>query len=429
MTFSYAVFSADSAKNLLQLLQDTLQKIQSSPQETWEEIQQKTQVLSPDEHRLGFAVSSLEQVKEFLELAHSELTNKQGEESFEIRKGIFYRQRGLSRSDKIAVLFPGQGSQYVNMGEGLQEHEPQFAEALKSLDSMMEKDGRVKLSNVLFPNLTDDKEEKSKQELQLTQTENAQPAIGVLSVGLFHLLKKYGVKADAFAGHSFGELTALWAGGYLDDESYLFLAKERGRVMRAKDESNFDAGAMVAVKGETQLVQEIVKELPDVQIANLNSSSQVVVAGATKAIEHAKEKLKEQKLKVIPLPVSAAFHTNLVAFAQEPFATSIQKVNFQNPHTPVFSNTTGQEYPQSGASELLQKQMVNSVLFKTEIETMYQQGIRIFIECGPKNVLCGLVADILKGLAHETIPLNLNAKQNAWFQFNQGLAKLAVLGV
>ena len=429
MKFSYTVFSADSAQNLLDLLQKTLEKIDSQPQKTWEEIQQKTDTPLVHQHRIGFALSSLEQAKEFMTQAHSELTKKQGEEFWELRKGIFYRQKGISNSDKVAVLFPGQGSQYVNMGAGLQEYEPEFANALKNLDSMIEKDDRDKLSSILFPTATDDKEQKSLQELQLTQTENAQPAIGVLSMGLFHLLKAYGVKADAFAGHSFGELTALWAGGYLNDESYLFLAKERGRVMASKKEANFDAGTMIAVKGDVDLVAKIVNDLPDVQIANLNSSSQVVVAGGTQAIEHAKDKLKEQKLKVIPLPVSAAFHTNLVAFAQEPFAKSIQSVNLQTPHTPVFSNTTGSEYPQTNADELLQKQMVNSVLFKTEIENMYQQGIRIFIECGPKNVLCGLVSDILKGQDHETIPLNLNAKQEAWFQFNQGLAKLAVLGV
>ena len=429
MKFSYTVFSADSASNLLHLLKETLKKIDSHPQETWEKIQQKTDIPLNHQHRIGFALSSMEQAKELITQAHFELIQRQGEESWELRKGIFYRQKGLAHSPKIAVLFPGQGSQYVNMGAGLQKYDPKFEHALKTLDGMMEKEGRTKLSSILFPTDADDPSQKSYQELQLTQTENAQPAIGALSMSLFHLLKRYGVKADAFAGHSFGELTALWAGGYLNDESYLFLAKERGRLMSAKKELNVDAGTMIAVKGDVGLIARIVNDLPDVQIANLNSSSQVVIAGGTQAIGHAKDKLKEQKFKVLPLPVSAAFHTHLVAFAQKPFAKSIQSVNLQTPHTLVFSNTTGLTYPQTDASELLQKQMVNAVLFKTEVENMYQQGIRIFIECGPKNVLCGLVKDILKNQDHETIPLNLNVKQEAWFQCNQGLAKLAVLGV
>jgi acyl transferase domain-containing protein len=380
--------------------------------------------------RIGFAADSIEDAKEKLTEAARLLDTNQGQQTWSNPKGIFYRSEGMDVKGKTAALFPGQGSQYVNMGLELAINFPEFRTVYEKADEQVTGNGRDPLTRAVFPIpvFTDD-ERKSQQE-KLTATENAQPAIGTFSMGLYQMLTSAGFQADFFAGHSFGELTALWAGGLLDDDAYIRLAVARGEAMGTPAASGNDTGSMAAVKGSLEKINELIKDHPEVKVANYNSPTQVVLAGSTQGIREIQPVLEGAGMSVYPLNVSAAFHTKFVEHAKEPFSKAIKKENFQKADGKVYSNSTAQPYPVAAEAtvQLLSDHILNPVRFQEEIENIYNAGGRIFIEIGPKNVLSNLVKDILNDRPHETITFNPNPKGDSDMQFRQAVVQMRVLG-
>ena len=207
--------------------------------------------------------------------------------------------------------------------------------------------GQLTPTTYPIPVFSDDARKAQDEVLRLTQ--HAQPAIGTLSVGLYKTFTNAGFKADFTAGHSFGELTALWAAGVLNDSDYMMLARSRGQAMAAPKDATVDTGTMIAVVGAPEKVAADIKDIKDISIANYNSNNQVVVAGVTSQIAIAIEELKEKGYKVVPLPVSAAFHTPLVGHAQKPFADAIDNAKFNKPVVPVYSNGTAKAHSNKAA--------------------------------------------------------------------------------
>ena len=257
------------------------------------------------------------------------LETKRDELSWEHPEGIFYRQSGLDPQGGVVALFPGQGSQYVDMGRELAVHFPPIREVFSQMDRLFLDDGLEPLSKTVFPRPAFSQEEKDKQNERLTRTENAQPAIGVLSAGMYKLFQTAGFVPDFIAGHSYGELTALWAAGVLSDQDFLILAKARGKAMSPLADPNFDAGTMLAVRGDADKISADAKNYPGITLANWNSRHQVVLAGARGDIAGAEKALKEKGYSVARLPVSAAFHTHLVGHAHKPFAEVIKVSGIQ----------------------------------------------------------------------------------------------------
>jgi len=385
----------------------------------------------PSAHaRLGFMAENAQDAGALLSEALNLLEKNQGQASWSHPKGIYYRAAGMDVKGKTAALFPGQGSQYVNMGRDLAIGFPPFRESFEQADAQAVKDGRAALTQTVYPIPVFSDEERKAQQEALTATENAQPAIGTFSMAVYRLLRAVGFEADYFAGHSFGELSALWAGGVLDDEAFLRLAAARGQAMGLPAESGKDSGAMAAVKGDVESVRKLLKDNPDVQIANFNSPEQVVLAGSTQGIQDIKAVLEGAGLSVYPLKVSMAFHTAFVEHAKAPFAQAIQKETFKKASGKVYSNASAQPYPADPKemAQTLSEHMLNSVRFQEEIENMYADGARVFVECGPKNVLSNLVKDILKEQPHEVVTLNPNPKGSSDAQFRQAVLQLRVLG-
>ena len=199
----------------------------------------------------------------------------------------------------------------------------------------------------------------------------------------------------------------------------------------ATSNPNTDTGTMTAVKASAEEVQPLIANLQGVKIANINSNNQVVLGGSTAAIQQATEQLKAQGLRVVPLPVSAAFHTEFVGHAQQPFASFVHTQKFNKPQVPVYANSTGTPYPDNlnELKAILKGQILNPVYFKNQIENIHNAGGRVFVEFGPKGVLTNLVKNILKGKEHTAIAINANAKKNSDLQFRQAVAQLQVLGV
>jgi acyl carrier protein len=194
--------------------------------------------------------------------------------------------------------------------------------------------------------------------------------------------------------------------------------------------SGKDTGSMAAVKGSVGQIRELIKNHPEVKIANYNSPTQVVLAGSTQGIREIQPVLEGAGMNVYPLNVSAAFHTKFVEHAKEPFSKAIKKEKFQKSSGKVFSNSTAQQYPADAeeAVQLLSDHILNPVRFQEQIENIYEAGGRIFIEIGPKNVLTNLVKDILSDKPHETITFNPNAKGDSDLQFRLAVLQMRVLG-
>jgi len=390
----------------------------------------------PKKHaRLGFVTDSLENTVELLGQAISTLESKADKTEWNV-KGIVYREKALETKGKVVALFSGQGSQYMNMAKELFFNFPVMAAPFSALDKLFtEKNGKSAaaarpLSDLVFPIAVFEDEELEAQQAQLQLTENVQPAIGGISAGLLRIARDAGLQIDFAAGHSFGELTALWAAGVIAEDDYYKLAYARGQAMAAPDDPDFDAGSMLAVMGKVEKLEEDLTEFPDVVMANLNSKKQVVLAGPTADILQAHDALKAKKYTVVKLPVSAAFHTPLVGHAQKPFAKAIRSVKFNKPQIPVYSNATAKAYP--ATAKTIQKQLeshiLNSVRFREEIENIHRDGGRIFIEFGPKNVLTKLVDNILSGEKYTAVALNENPKKDSDRLLREAMVKLCVMG-
>jgi polyketide-type polyunsaturated fatty acid synthase PfaA len=381
--------------------------------------------------RIGFVAESCEEAVDRVESALAMLRRDPDAEAWEHPKGIAFRRTGLA-DEGVVALFPGQGSQFLNMGRDLAVNFPPVRELYAKMDARFLEEGERPLSEVVFPPPAFDEETEKAQNLALRATDYAQAAIGVTSAGLLQILTRAGFRPDFTAGHSFGELSALWAGGVLDEETFLDLVKARGRAMAPpEDGSQRDAGTMLAVTGPLAEIERAVDTLEDVVIANQNSPSQVVLAGPTPAIEHAASALPEEGFEVRALPVSAAFHTALVEHASEPFARAIDAVAFDSQRIPVYSNTTGARYPEDSdeAKKVLSQHILHSVVFKTQIENLYAAGGRIFVEIGPRRIVTNLVNDILGDKPHLAVPLVASRRKSSDRQLRQAVIQLRVAGL
>ena len=287
-----------------------------------------------------------------------------------------------------ALLFPGQGSQEVGMGQSLAEAYPAAREAFAEADALL----GFSLSRLCF--------EGPKEALD--DTINTQPAIFATSMALLRVLDAAGKlpRPVAVAGHSMGELTALTAAGALDFADGLRLVRERGRLMKLAGERN--PGGMAAVlKVEDAEVEKACREASDetgqpVQIANYNSPGQIVISGDRKALARAIELLQERGGKrIIPLAVSIAAHSPLMTTVVEEYREAVKAAPLHSPTMPVIANISAR--PLVSASEIrdeLAGQLTWPVRWTASIQAMVAQGVTHFVEIGPKDVLTGLVRRI-----------------------------------
>ncbi len=381
--------------------------------------------------RVGFVTSSIRGASDSLEIIISKLEKNSEVENFTHPKGIHYRACGIDTDGAVVSLFSGQGSQYVNMGKEVAINFPVVTDSFSEIDKIFLENGRDRLTDSIFPIPKFNNEDKKDDQTKITKTENAQPAIGTISAGFYKTFKHAGYKSDFTAGHSFGELTALWAAGVINESDFYYLAMSRGLAMAAPDDENFDAGGMLAVMGKTQNLNDDLKDFSDITIANHNSNNQVVIAGTKEAAQNVTPYLKEKGYNVISLPVSAAFHTSLVGHAQKPFADAVDTVKFNKPDLPVYSNTTSKKYPDNPKEikQILKNHILNPVLFKDEIENIYNSGGRIFVEFGPKNVLAKLVGNILEDKEHIAVSVNSNSKECSDKSLRKAAVELCVCGI
>ncbi len=284
----------------------------------------------------------------------------------------------------IALLFPGQGSQYVGMGKELAAMYPVAQRTFDEADTAL----GYKLSQLCL--------EGPEEKLKLTEI--TQPAILTISTMVSRVLQEKGIEANFVAGHSLGEYSAHVATGTLDFCDAVRTVRDRGRYMQ--EAVPVGEGAMAAILGmPLDRLQQVCSEAAQGQVcqpANINSPDQVVISGSAPAVERAAELAKQRGAKrAIMLQVSAPFHSALMQPAQDRLAGDLKKLSFHDPDFPVITNVDAQEVTTADAArDALIRQVTGAVQWEKSMHLLIAKGVKIFIEAGPGKVLCGLMRQI-----------------------------------
>jgi acyl transferase domain-containing protein/NAD(P)-dependent dehydrogenase (short-subunit alcohol dehydrogenase family) len=291
------------------------------------------------------------------------------------------------RAGKVAFMFPGQGSQRINMARDLFVIFPAMRKLLNN---------RSKYEQALFPNAVFDEASLKAQKERIKDTRMAQPLLGIVDLAIANFLKDLGIEPDMVAGHSYGELPALCFAGAFDDDQLVFLSEQRAKAILDAVEDG-DAGAMIAVTSKEDEIFKVIDGMKDVYAVNYNSPTQLVIAGTTPAIKKLAEVLKTAKISFRQLEVACAFHSPLVAKSKALYKHVLDKVEFTDLSLPVWSNTTAGLYPvgSEAVKERLTDHLVKPVKFVEQVKQMYEDGARIFIEVGPGKVLTALAKTCL----------------------------------
>ena len=344
-------------------------------------------------------------------------------------QGIF---RGHGPAPKVAFLYTGQGSQYVNMLRELRAAEPIVAETFAEADRVMTPLLGKPLSEFIFVNDAD-ANAVAKAEDDLRQTAITQPAVLATDLALTRLLAAYGIEPDFTMGHSLGEYGALVAAGALPFADSLEAVSARGRGMTQVAMN--DNGRMAAVFAPLEEIERILKTINGyVVIANVNSSRQAVVGGESQAVEQAMLAFQKAGYEVAALTVSHAFHTSIVAGASEPLRQVLERLHLESPRLPIVANTNGEFYP-TGPDvvpqmlDILTQQVASPVQFVKGLRTLYDAGARMFVEVGPKKALQGFADDVLGGRSDVASLFTNHPKVGDIVAFNQALCGLYAAGL
>lgn len=285
---------------------------------------------------------------------------------------------------KIAFVFPGQGTQYAEMGKKL--YESVNDEEKKIIDKIFDGIEDKTVKEILF-NGTDE---------ELKNTKYAQPAIALLSVVFTKLLKSKGINPDFVAGHSLGEYSSLYAAGVLSEENTLKLIAQRGKIM---SEANVE-GSMAAILGlSADEIEKIAKEIEGVvEAVNYNEPKQTVIAGEKEAIEKSLAVFKEKGARrALPLAVSGPFHSSLMKPVANILKVEFEKYDWRNAEIPIIANTTATEVI---IVEEIQNELYNQtfgpVKWVDTINKLVENGATKIYEIGPGKVLAGLIKKINK---------------------------------
>jgi [acyl-carrier-protein] S-malonyltransferase len=286
-------------------------------------------------------------------------------------------------SDNIAFVFPGQGSQYVEMGKDFYDNYEVARKYFDKANEILD----IDLKKLCFEG----------PEEELTETQNTQPAIFTVSMIAYEILKAEGIEPKMVAGHSLGEYAALCSAGVFDFETGLKLVRRRGELMASavSEGSKGTMAAIIALKRDK--IEEICSEVEGVcELANINSPIQIVISGEEKAVHAAMEKADEAGAKkIVELNVSSAFHSQLMEPAKNKLEDYINTIEFNDPEVPVIANSTADFVKnREEIVAALKEQLTNPVRWVESMELMGENDIELALEVGPGRVLKSLMRRI-----------------------------------
>ena len=282
---------------------------------------------------------------------------------------------------KTAVIFPGQGAQYVGMAKDFYDSFEDSKKVFDEADDVLD----IELKKICFEENDD-----------INKTEYTQPAMVAAEVAIYEHLKNAGLKADVFAGLSLGEYSALVAAGAMTLADGIKTVRRRGILMQ--NEVPLGMGGMAAVIAmDADKIAEICENTPGkVQIANYNCPGQIVISGEAEAVKAASAALAEAGAKrVIPLNVSGPFHSQMLVPAGEKLYDFLQGLDVAEGFAPYYCNADAEEITDAAkVKELLKRQVYSSVRWQQTIENMIADGVDTFIEVGPGKTLTGFMKKI-----------------------------------
>ncbi|OYT45834.1 hypothetical protein B6U90_02330 [Thermoplasmatales archaeon ex4484_6] len=431
------LFSSDNPVDLLKQAEDTLKDARERISEGGRLRDAFRMPSYEGRYRLAVTAADVEHLSKQIETLKKVGFNEKALIAL-AAKGIFVGDRERIDHGRVCFMFPGQGSQYINMFRDLKEKYRIVRETFEEADRVMEPLIDVPLSSIVFKDLEMGTDEYERASEMLRQTEYNQPSMLTADTSMYRLLERLGVSPDIVMGHSLGEYGALIAAGIMRFEDALKAVSARGKEMR--DLKVDDPGKMASVMAGLEEVEEVLSTIDGYVIpANKNCHVQTVIAGESGAVDEALEKFRERGIDAVRIPVSHAFHSEVVAPAKVPLRNYLSKLEINPPRIPVLSNVTADYYPMEGKPEeireqvldLLKEQVAHSVEWMGEIERAYADGCRTFVEVGPKRALTSFAYNLLEDEVKKgrVFPITSNHPKKGGIQtFNEMVGSLWSLG-
>ncbi len=408
------LFADVSRAGLVTACRQVLTKIQEKEGFDWRALSRTLlRNFTPEAQRLAVIAESADDLARKLEYAVTRLKAPNCRKIKDI-KGIYYFEKPLAKTGKVAFMFPGEGAAYTNMMMDLCLHFPPVRDAFDEINMTVadrNKKSRYLPSQFIFPATLLSREEYDSLEAEFWKVDSGLQAILSSSLAMNDLLYRFGVAPDMIVGHSAGEYSAWIASGILDKQD-LYRHQERIAAIY-EDRGETPDTSMVAVSASVKKVKPLLDDIAgDIHISNDNCPHQVVVVGETGAMDRLRSSLKKSRLLFTDLPSREVHHTPMATHQASPLEAAFSALQIKSARVPVYSPVTAALYPRerNDILELMVGYWLHQLRFRETVEAMFQDGARIFIEVGPGNNLCGFVDDILRGKSVMTVPANTSRR-------------------
>jgi acyl transferase domain-containing protein/acyl carrier protein len=360
-------------------------------------------------HRVAIVAATMEELAQKIDRARQRLADPECAQIRE-RGGLYYFDSPELRTGKVAFLFPGEGSQYLNMLSDLCMHFPEVRNCFDIAAAEAAGSGRAPLSALIFPPPAFSEEEEMAAEKELWSIERATESVLTAGGAMFTLATRLGLKADMMTGHSAGEWLAMAASGMIEIPEFIAsMDRLESMYHKVAESTSVPRMAMLAVGAGREKILELAAEVDcEVHIANDNCPHQVVAVVEPPQADMLSDHLLKNGVFVERLPYDRGYHTPSFTYICDPLREFFRELNLQPPKLPVYSCTTTEPYPagQPETLELVANTFARPLLFRQTIEKMYEAGARIFVECGPRGNLTAFVDDVLRGRPHLAVPLD-----------------------
>ena len=386
--------------------------------------------LHPGGSRLALVAATAADAVTRLERALQRLEDPQ---CTEIRgaSGLYYTSEPLSPGGKLAFLFPGEGAQYLGMLGDVRRAFPEVETFFAECDAMCRHAGDVgpSLTEVFLPPDNAGPDDLAHAEEELRQIDHAMLSVMMADWALYLVLERLGLSPDVVAGHSMGELVALWAAGCVEGgEGFMLpLIRETMEVMRREEESAQARYTLLAVGAGRESLAELIAAVGDerVVVAMDNCPRQTVVVGPPEPMATVEAELQRRRILFERLPFHRPYHTPLFAPMIQPVRELFQNCRFRAPRRPVYSCTTARPFPDDPEAirELAIAHWAEPVRFSELIRNLYDDGVRLFVESGPRGNLSAFAEDVLSGLPFVAMPANV-PRRSGLTQLNHLLGAL-----